>query len=191
MFACACALVCFVSNAAAQTITTGSIVTIKTQNGNNYLAADANGTIYNCTPDINEDCYWLVTRTGNSTNKYRYTFQSLSSGKYLHAERTGSKNNYKYTLNLGDASSFTFSSNKLYANNCYVSYSNEWMGANSGTNLTIAVIKDFTRQFIDVDPADESELDDALTPITLTAKTGVVIDNDSFTKNSFNHSIGI
>lgn len=183
MFACACALVCFVSNAAAQTITTGSIVTIKTQNSNNYLAADANGTIYNCTPDINEDCYWLVTRTGNSTNKYRYTFQSLSSGKYLHAERTGSnKNNYKYTLNLGDASSFTFSSNKLSASNCYVSYNDNWVGASSGTNLKIEV-KDFTRQFIDVDPADKSELDDALTTIKLTAKSGVEIK--SFTKNLF------
>ena len=179
---CACALLGFVSNAEAQT--TGDIVTIKTRNGNNYLAADANGTIYNCT-SVNEDCYWLVTRTGNNTNQYRYTFQSLSSGKYLHAERTRSGNSYKYTLNLGDASSFAFSSNKLSASNCYVSYNNNWVGASSGTNLTIAVIKDFTRQFIDVDPADKSELDDALTTIKLTAKTGVVIDNDSFTKNSF------
>ena len=186
MFACACALVCFVSNAAAQTITTGSIVTIKTQNGNNYLAADANGTIYNCTPDINEDCYWLVTRTGNSTNKYRYTFQSLSSGKYLHAERTGKgswRDPYVYNLSLGTASSFTFSSYKLYANNCYVSYNNNWEGADSGTNLTIAAV-DFTRQFIDVDPANNTELEE-LTTITLTAKTGVVIDEDSFNKNSF------
>ncbi len=181
MFACACALFAFVSNAEAQT--TGDIVTIKTRSGNNYLAADANGTIYNCT-SVNDDCYWLVTRTGNNTNQYRYTFQSLSSGKYLHAERTGSKNNYKYTLNLGDASSFTFSSNKLYANNCYVSYNSNWAGASSGTNLTIAVIKDFTRQFINVAPADNTELEE-LTTITLTAKTGVVIDNDSFTKNSF------
>lgn len=179
---CACALLGFVSNAEAQT--TGDIVTIKTRNGNNYLAADANGTIYNCT-SVNEDCYWLVTRTGNNTNQYRYTFQSLSSGKYLHAERTRSGNSYKYTLNLGDASSFAFSSNKLSASNCYVSYNNNWVGASSGTNLTIAVIKDFTRQFIDVDPADKSELDDALTTIKLTAKTGVVINKDSFTKNSF------
>lgn len=179
MFACACALFAFVSNAEAQE--TGDIVTIKTENGNNYLAADANGTIYNCT-SLNEDCYWLVTRTGNK-NQYKYTFQSLSSGKYLHAERTGNKNNYKYTLNLGTASSFTFSSKKLYASNCYVSFSNNnWAGAGSGTNLTIAV-KDFTRQFIDVDPADESELDDALTTITLTAKTGVEIK--SFTQNLF------
>ncbi len=180
MFACACALVFFVPTAKAQT--TGDIVTIKTRNGNNYLAADANGTIYNCT-SVNDDCYWLVTRTGNNTNQYRYTFQSLSSGKYLHAERTRSGNSYKYTLNLGDASSFTFSSNKLSASSCYVSYNNNWVGASSGTNLTIAVIKDFTRQFIDVDPADESELDDALTTITLTAKSGVEIK--SFTQNLF------
>ena len=88
---CACALLGFVSNAEAQEITTGSIVTIKTENDDNYLAADANGTIYNCTPDINEDCYWLVTRTGRYGN-YTYTFQSLSSGKSLHAERTGKGN---------------------------------------------------------------------------------------------------
>ena len=176
---CACALFAYVSNAEAQK--TGDIVTIKTRNGNNYLAADANGTIYN-SKSVNDDCYWLVTRTGNSTNKYRYTFQSLSSGKYLHAERTGSKNNYKYTLNLGDASSFTFSSYKLSASDCYVSYNNNWVGAKSGTDLTIEA-KDFTRQFIDVDPADKSELDDALTTITLTAKSGVEIK--SFTKNLF------
>ena len=59
MFACACALFTFVSNAEAQTITTGNIVTIKTESGDNYLAADANGTIYNCTSvnDDNDDCY--------------------------------------------------------------------------------------------------------------------------------------
>lgn len=183
MFACACALFAFVSNAEAQT--TGDIVTIKTRNGNNYLAADANGTIYNCT-SVNEDCYWLVTRTGNK-NQYRYTFQSLSSGKYLHAERTGKgtwRDPYVYNLSLGTASSFTFSSYKLYANNCYVSYNNNWEGADSGTNLTIAVINDFTRQFINVAPTNNTELEE-LTTITLTAKTGVVIDNDSFTKNSF------
>ena len=184
MFACACALFVFVSNAEAQT--TGDIVTIKTESGNNYLAAYANGTIYNCT-SVNDDCYWLVTRTGRYGD-YEYTFRSLSTGTYLHAERTGKgtkKDPYVYSLSLGTESSFTFDNKKLSADNCYVSYSNEWMGANSGTNLTIAVIKDFTRQFIDVDPADESELDDALTTITLTAETGVVIDNDSFTKNSF------
>ena len=183
MFACACALLCFVSYAEAQTITTGDIVTIKTRNDNNYLAADANGTIYNCTP-VNEDCYWLVTRTGKNTNQYKYTFQSLSSGKYLHAERTRSGNSYKYTLNLGEASSFTFSSNQLSANSCYVSYTNNWVGASSGTNLQIDVINDFTRQFINVAPANNTELD-ALTTITLTAKEGVVIKKDSFTKNSF------
>ena len=180
VFLCACAVVCFVSNAEAQT--TGDIVTIKTQSGNNYLAADANGTIYNCT-SVNDDCYWLVTRTGKNANRYRYTFQSLSSGKYLHAERTGDKKNYKYTLNLGDASSFTFYDNRLSADNCFVFYDNNWVGANSGTELKIAVV-DFTRQFIDVDPANNTELEE-LTTIKLTAKTGVVIDNESFTKNSF------
>ena len=178
---CACALLGFVSNAEAQA--TGDIVTIKTKDGNNYLAADANGTIYN-SQSVNEDCYWLVTRTGNNTNRYRYTFQSLSSGKYLHAERTRSGNSYKYTLSLGDASSFTFSSNKLYANNCYVSYNSNWAGASSGTNLTIAVIKDFTRQFINVAPANNTELD-ALTTITLTAKEGVVIDDSNLSNRSF------
>mgnify|MGYP003294093604 CR=1 FL=1 len=182
-FLCACALFAFVSNAEAQT--TGDIVTIKTRNGNNYLAADANGTIYNCT-SVNDDCYWLVTRTGKNANQYRYTFQSLSSGKYLHADRTGSGKRwdpYVYNLSLGTASSFTFSENKLFADDCYVSYSNEWVGANSGTNLTIEAVN-FTRQFINVAPANNSELD-ALATITLTAKEGVVIDEDSFTKNSF------
>lgn len=178
---CACALFAFVSNAEAQA--TGDIVTIKTRSGNNYLAADANGTIYNCT-SVNDDCYWLVTRTGNNTNQYRYTFQSLSSGKYLHAERTRSGNSYKYTLNLGDASRFTFSSYKLYANNCYVSYNDNWAGASSGTNLTIAVIKDFTRQFINVAPDNDTELEE-LTTITLTAKEGVVIDDSNLSNRTF------
>ena len=185
MFTCACALFAFVSNAEAQTITTGDIVTIKTRNSNNYLAADANGTIYNSqSVNDNDDCYWLVTRTGNNTNQYRYTFQSLSSGKYLHAERTGNVNNYKYTFNLGTASSFTFSDNKLSANNCYVSYNNNWVGASSGTNLTLNTISNFTRAFETVAPANNTELEE-LTTITLTAKEGVVIKKDSFTKNSF------
>ena len=182
MFACACALFAFVSNAEAQA--TGDIVTIKTQSGNNYLAADANGTIYN-SQSVNEDCYWLVTRTGNNANQYRYTFRSLSSGNYLHAERTGNRNNYKYTLNLGTASSFTFSNNKLSANNCYVSYNNNWVGASSGTNLTIAVIKDFTRQFINVAPANNSNELEELDTITLTAKEGVVIDDSNLTNRTF------
>ena len=182
MFACACALFAFVSNAEAQA--TGDIVTIKTENGDNYLAADANGTIYKCT-SVNDDCYWLVTRTGKNANQYKYTFQSLSSGKYLHAERTKSGNSYKYTLNLGTASSFTFSDKKLSANNCYVSYNNNWVGASSGTNLTIKVINDFTRQFINVSPANNSNELEELATITLTAKEGVVIDDSNLTNRTF------
>lgn len=177
IFACACALFAFVSNAEAQD--TGDIVTIETQSGNNYLAADENGTIYN-SQSVNEYCYWRVTVSGST-----YTFQSIISGKYLYAERSGWFINYKYTLELRDEPAyFTKSSDKYTANNCAISFSsNSWKGAasNSGTKLTLTTI---TRAFETVAPANNTELEE-LTTIKLTAKTGVVIDNDSFTKNSF------
>lgn len=183
MFACACALFAFVSNAEAQT--DGDIVTIKTQSGNNYLAADENGTIYN-SQSVNEYCYWRMTVRTVSGTTY-YTFQSIISGKYLYAERTGSSwRDYAYTLKLEDEpANFTKSSNRYTANSCAISFSNNsWKGASSGTKLTLATVTNFTRAFETVAPANNKELEE-LTTITLTAKTGVVIDNDSFTKNSF------
>ena len=78
MFACACALVCFVPTAKAQT--DGDIVTIKTQSGSNYLAADADGNIYNHnSQSVDKYCYWRRVTVSGST----YTFQSIISGLYL------------------------------------------------------------------------------------------------------------
>ena len=185
---CACALLGFVSNAEAQT--TGNIVTISFKSGNttNYLAVDEAGTAIQNSKKLSENCYWRVTVSGST-----YTFQSIISGLYLYAERTGSKNNYTYTLKLEDEpANFTKSSSKYTANYCAISFSdNSWKGAssNSGTKLTLTTINGFTRDFLTVAPTpyDGTELTELeeLTTITLTAKTGVVIDNDSFTKNSF------
>lgn len=181
MFACACALFAFVSNAEAQE--TGDIVTIKS--GNNFLAVNNAGTAIQNRTTESEYCYWRVTISGST-----YTFQSIISGKYLYAERTGSSwRDYTYTLTLeDDPADFTKNNNGRYtANSCAISFSNNsWTGAASysGTKLTLTTIDNFTRAFETVAPANNKELEE-LTTITLTAKTGVVIDNDSFTKNSF------
>ena len=180
MFVCACALLGFVVNADAQN--NGDIVTIKS--GSNFLAVSNDGTAIQNRTTENEYCYWRVTVSGST-----YTFQSIISGKYLYAERTGWNNNYTYTLKLEDEpANFTKSnSNRYTANNCAISFSGDsWKGtnSNSGTKLTLTKINDFTRAFETVAPANNSELD-ALTTITLTAKSGVVIDEDSFTKNPF------
>lgn len=183
MFACACALFAFVSNAEAQT--DGDIVTISYKSGNttNYLAVNDAGTAIQNRTTVNEYCYWRVTVSGNNT----YTFQSIISGLYLYAERTGSSwNNYTYTLKLeDDPANFTKSNNGRYtANSCAISFNNSWIGAASysGTKLTLTTISNFTRAFETVTPANKSELEE-LNTIRLTAKSGVEIK--SFTKNLF------
>ena len=179
MFACACALFAFVSNAEAQT--DGDIVTIKS--GNNFLAVNNYGTaIENGITKESENCYWRVTISGNT-----YTFQSIISGRYL------TINNGSLSLNT-TAQDITKTSKKYYArvgnSRYYIRYRNNgWTGSTSGSDLTITRITTFTRDFLTVTPPpyDGTELTELeeLTTITLTAKTGVVIDNDSFTKNSF------
>ena len=109
----------------------------------------------------------------------------------MYAERTGSWFlKYAYTLTLEDEpANFTKSSSNRYtANNCAISFSgSNWKGAdsNSGTKLTVAKVTNFTRAFETVDPANNSNELEKLTTITLTAKNGVVINEDSFTENSF------
>ena len=79
MFACACALFAFVSNAEAQT--TGDIVTITCKSGNStyYLAVNNDGTaIVNEIKNESENCYWEITVDDNI-----YTFKSVISGLYL------------------------------------------------------------------------------------------------------------
>lgn len=174
---CACALLGFVSNAEAQT--TGDIVTIKS--GSNFLAVNEAGTAIQNRTTEDEYCYWRVT-VSNSI----YTFQSIISGRYLTINNGSlslnttaqdiTKNSRKYSARVG---------NRTY----YIRYSNGWTGSTSSSNLTIARITTFTRQFLNVKPTpyngtESTELEE-LTTITLTAKEGVVIKKDSFTKNSF------
>lgn len=80
MFACACALFAFVSNAEAQT--TGDIVTITCKSGNStyYLAVNNDGTaIVNGITKESENCYWEITVVDDNI----YTFKSVISGLYL------------------------------------------------------------------------------------------------------------
>jgi len=134
MFACACALFAFVSNAEAQT--TGDIVTIKTQSGNNYLAVDEKGekiVNFNGTT-LNERCYWRVTVSNRI-----YTFQSIISGLYLTINDDG------LSLNTTDQK-ITRYYNKLYVsskNTYYIRYNNGWQTTssyNSGTTLDITKV---------------------------------------------------
>ena len=185
MFACACALFAFVSNAEAQS--DGDIVTITCKSGNStyYLAVNDDGKdIVNGVKEKSENCYWRVTvKTVSGTTIY--TFQSIISGRYL------TINNGSLSLNT-TSQDITKNSKKYYARvgngTYYIRYrNNSWTGSTSGSDLTITKITGFTRDFLTVAPTpyDGTELTELeeLTTITLTAKTGVEIK--SFTKNLF------
>ena len=182
MFACACALFAFVSNAEAQT--DGDIVTIKS--GNNFLAVNNAGTAIQNRTEENEYCYWRVTVSGTNT----YTFESVTAAnKYLNIPTSNNSN-----LSLDNSQNIQKNGSKLYRTSGRTSYyirynNNAWKTTNSqysGSSLTFTSI---TRQFLNVAPTpyDGTELTELeeLTTITLTAKEGVVIKKDSFTKNSF------
>lgn len=141
MFACACALFAFVSNAEAQT--TGDIVTISYKSGNttNYLAVtDAGTSIQNRTTE-SEYCYWRVTVSGST-----YTFQSIISGLYLTITDEG--------LSLEEESQDITKNgnNKLYVSipswwggntSYYIRYNNGWTtttNSNRATTLTITKV---------------------------------------------------
>ena len=178
---CACALFAFVSNAEAQA--TGDIVTIS-YNGN-YLAVNNTGDGVANKTSVDEYCYWEVTVSGSN-----YTFRSVTANKYLNIP---TRNNSDLTL--GNSQNIQKNGSKLYLTgknktSYYICYSdNAWKttnSQNSGSNLTFTSV---THQFQTVSPTpyggtESTELEE-LTTITLTAKTGVVIDEDSFTPNSF------
>lgn len=141
MFACACALFAFVSNAEAQA--TGDIVTISYKSGNttNYLAVtDAGTSIQNRTTE-SEYCYWRVTVSGST-----YTFQSIISGLYLTITDEG--------LSLEEESKDITKNgnNKLYVSipswwggntSYYIRYNNGWTtttNSNRATTLTITKV---------------------------------------------------
>ena len=175
MFACACALFCFVSNAEAQT--DEYIATIKS--GSNFLAVTNDGTAIQNRTTENEYCYWRLTVSGST-----YTFQSIISGLYLTINTN--------SLSLEeDPQDITKSGNKFSVkegrSTYYIRYNRNWTGSTSGSNLTIKEITTFTREFLTVIPTtyDGTELTELeeLTTITLTAKSGVEIK--SFTKNLF------
>ena len=85
MFACACALIGFVSNAEAQT--DGDIVTIKS--GNNFLAVNDAGTAIQNRTEEKEYCYWRVTVSGTNT----YTFESVTAdNKFLNIPNSNNSN---------------------------------------------------------------------------------------------------
>ncbi len=181
MFACACALFAFVSNAEAQT--TGDIVTISYKSGNttNYLAVNDAGTAIQNRTTVNEYCYWQLT----IDNRGRYQFKSIKANQYLNATRTGNGSNRRYTLGLkATAVNFTKNGNTYYANNCYVSYDEGWIGAASGVNLTLSPV---TRNFAMVSPSNGSEVSE-LTTITVTADEGA--DISTVTRNSITISDG-
>lgn len=176
MFACACALFAFVSNAEAQT--TGDIVTISYKSGNtiNYLAVNDAGTAIQNRTTMNEYCYWRVTVSGNT-----YTFESVTAdNKFLNISNKEGDN-----ITLGNSQNITRNGNKLYRKSgwrsYYVRYNSGWKSSTTSQDLTIAII---THSFERVTPDNDTALEE-LTTITLTAKTGVVINKDSFTKNSF------
>ena len=181
MFACACAMFAFVSNAEAQT--TGDIVTISYKSGNttNYLAVNDAGTAIQNRTAPNEYCYWRVTVSGNT-----YTFESVTAdNKFLNISNKDNNN-----ITLGNSQDITRNGNKLYRRpgnkSYYVRYNSGWKSSTTSQDLTITT---FTRDFLTVTPTpyDGTELTELekLTTITLTAKEGVVIDDSNLTNRTF------
>ena len=179
---CACALFAFVSNAEAQTITNGDIVTIKS--GDNFLAVNNAGTAIQNRTAESEYCYWEVTVSGNN-----YTFRSVTANKYLNIPVSNNSN-----LTLGNSQNIQKNGSKLYRTSWRTSYyilynNNVWKttnNQNNGSNLTFTSI---TRQFFNVKPTpyngtESTELEE-LTTITLTAKEGVVIDDSNLSNRTF------
>ncbi len=138
MFACACALFAFVSNAEAQA--NGDVVTISYKSGNttNYLAVNDEGTAIQNRTTENEYCYWRVTVSGST-----YTFQSIISGKYL------TINNSSLSLNTTDQKISRYE-NYVYvyvsseSRTYYIRYNNGWTTTRnyyySGTTLDITKV---------------------------------------------------
>lgn len=139
MFACACALFAFVSNAEAQT--TGDIVTITCKSGNStyYLAVNNDGTaIVNGITKESENCYWEITVVDDNI----YTFKSVISGLYLTITDEG--------LSLEEESqNITRENNILYisqgswfwSTTYYIRYNKGWtISTSNSTNLTIKTV---------------------------------------------------
>ena len=181
MFACACALFAFVSNAEAQV--TGDIVTIKTQSGNNYLAVDEKGeniVNFNGTT-LNERCYWRVTVSGST-----YTFQSIISGLYL------TINNGSLSLEEESQDITKNSNNKLYVSSgwrsYYIRYNSGWKtttNSNQATTLTITKVDYNPLHKLTLDsPTQENVTVDLIKTIRLSADAtigSVNTDNISLT----------
>ncbi len=110
MFACACALFAFVSNAEAQTTPQGTEVTISyTVSGKKYyLAVTGSNNNYSITTttDYGDNCVWIRTRTTNTT-----AFWSVQAKKYLTINTTPS-----LTLQEGECD-FTYGNSQLYFSN--------------------------------------------------------------------------
>ena len=106
MFACACALLCFVSNAEAQTTPQGTKVTISYTDGRTtyYLAVTGSNNNYSITTDTtySDNCVWIQTLND--------AFWSVTAEQYLSISTSDS-----YPLILQDnARNFTNSDGKLY-----------------------------------------------------------------------------
>lgn len=110
MFACACALFAFVSNAEAQTTPQGTEVTISyTVSGKTYyLAVTGSNNNYSITTttDYSDNCVWIRTSTTNTT-----AFWSIQAKKYLTISNTPS-----LTLQ-DDRRNFTYGNGQLYFSN--------------------------------------------------------------------------
>ena len=162
MFACACALFAFVSNAEAQT--TGDIVTIKS--GDNFLAVNNDGTaIENGITKESEKCYWRVTISGST-----YTFQSIISGLYLTINTN--------SLSLEeDPQNITRNNNKLSVtsgkNTYYIRYNKGWIAtnkSNQATTLSITKVNYNPLHNLTLDsPTQENVTVDLIKTITLSA----------------------
>ena len=152
MFACACALFGFVSNAEAQT--TGDIVTIKTKDDNNYLAVDDDKgerivNFYGTTP--NENCYWRVTDSGNST----YAFQSIISGLYL-TINTNSLSLEEDPQNITWNNKLSVKSGKT---TYYIRYDSGWTTTDKNNRATTLILNEVQystgHKFTSVEPAED------------------------------------
>ena len=138
MFACACALFGFVSNAEAQTTPQGTEVTISYNDGEEtyYLAVKGSNNNYSITTttDYGDNCVWIRT----STN----AFWSVAAKRYLTISTNSSA-----SLSLQDnARNWTNDNGKLYFQSgsryYYISFTNDaFKGNRSNKNVNLSTLQ--------------------------------------------------
>ena len=184
MFACACALFAFVSNAEAQK--TGDIVTITCKSGNStyYLAVNDDGNaIVNGVTEESKNCYWEITVDDNI-----YTFKSVISGLYLTINNSSlSLEEEPQNITRENNILYISQENWFWTTTYYIRYNKGWtISTNNSTNLTIKTV-DYNplHNLTLVSPAQGDVTANQIKTIRLLADAPIEVINENTTENFY------